>query len=316
MDKLTVKWAVILRKSLQLIIILVLFLSPLLQVVRTLRQDPYPYMESPVSQNMVIQNFLLEVDHDIRNVLDPVYSNFSGGPYAINIFGIHFEEPLTVLVNFFYRIADPSSMTAVFLVTVSLAFGLALMFGRVYCGYICPMSVFTSANIKFQSRFFKRGPSFSYSGELQKDKSWWHRFYLIGLFVLVFSHPVIIQFILPSALLQHGVSDWVLFGGSSLWLVLLFAVIIFEFILPGYFCRKLCPTGQMLSVVGHVSPFRIQFDKKIKCEAHCKLCLDDCWLGLSPKSYGNSSSCDLCHRCVEACPVSRLSLSKKGKYND
>ncbi len=296
------KFIIFFRQALQIFIITLLILSPLLQIVRTFRQDPYPYLESPVTQNKTAQKFLLKYDHSIRDALDPVYSDISGGPYAINIFGVHFLEPLTMTVNFLSRIFEPQTWGLVFMVTSVLVLFLALIFGRVYCGYICPMSLIASLNQKLQRKLFKRTVSY-------KTKSNLYYITFISIFIIMF--PLALQYLLPPALMQHAISDYILFGGLSLWAVILFLVLVFELILPGFYCQKLCPTGLFLSFIGLFSPVRLHFKKNVKCDKHCMLCLDNCWLGLKPKTVLNDPSCDLCHRCVSVCPVNRLTTGLK-----
>lgn len=301
----TLPW---LRRTLQTFIIFMLFLSPLFQIVRTFRQEPYPYPRSPAVNVELSRDFLIKSDHAIRNYLDPFYENLSGGPYTLKVFPVIFTEPLTVAVRAVNSVLHPSSWNYVFILTLIIAIGLAVFFGRVYCGYICPMSLLTAFNLKIQKKLFGR-KIHAQPPVKSRFKRKGQVVFIAVLVILIVTNPLILQYILPPALFQHAVSDFFLWGGFTLWGALSLGVIVFEASKPGHFCRYLCPTGTFLSFVGKKKFFHLQHDRNRECPKGCTLCLDECWLGLAPKTRIEDPRCDLCSRCLERCPTNRIKFA-------
>ena len=293
------------RRTLQTFIILILFLSPLFQLVRTFRQDPYPYPSSPAVETEWSRNFLINYDRWLRASLDPIYENVSGGPYTLKFFPVIFTEPLTVTVQAVNSVLHPQSWNWVFITTLIIALGIALLFGRVFCGYICPMSLIVSINLKIQRKLFGREiKAQAPAGTMFKNKV--RVAYMAVLLLLIITNPLVLQYLLPPAIFQHSVSDYLLWGGWTLWAALFFGLIVFELSKPGYFCRYLCPTGIFLSVLGKLKVFRLKHDADMSCPKGCMLCMDECWLGLSPMARINDPRCDMCSRCLDHCPTGRI----------
>ena len=190
----------------------------------------------------------------------------------------------------------PEVISSIMLIAFLLPLAVAVLFGRVFCGYICPASAIVNFNLKIQKKYFKRSPQ--YSGHGSGKWSTLHYVFFALTFTLLFLNPVFIQYVLPPAILQHAVSDFILFGGFSLWLMLFLVFIIFEIAQPAYFCRKLCPTGMMLTLLGKKRVVSLQYQKGVHCATNCHLCNEKCWLGLAPKNHATDSACDLCQRCV------------------
>ncbi len=298
----TLPWV---RRTLQIFIILILFISPLFQLIRTFRQDPYPYPTSPAVTTQWSRDFLIQFDHWLRSSLDPIYENVSGGPYTFKFFPVIFTEPLTITVQAVNSVLEPASWNWVFLTTLLIALGLALLFGRAFCGYICPMSLIVSTNLKIQRKFFGRKiKAQAPPGTMFKKKG--RVVYMIVLFLLVITNPLVLQYLLPPAIFQHSVSDFLLWGGWTLWGALFLGLVVFELSKPGYFCRYLCPTGIFLSVVGKLKVFRLRHDSDLSCPKGCMQCMEECWLGLSPMARINDPRCDMCSRCLDHCPTGRI----------
>jgi ferredoxin-type protein NapH len=107
-------------------------------------------------------------------------------------------------------------------------------------------------------------------------------------------------------------------AGIYRWLqmsVMLVAGIGFVFVLPWLtgkriFCSYLCPFGAWQSIVGRISPFRVQCTQSA-CD-QCGLCQTQCPMhAISLSAHGElklSNYCNLCGRCLEVCPRSAMHL--------
>ena len=295
-----------LRRLVQGFVLSVLLLSPLFQLVRTYHQNPYPYPRSPVVRSESAASFLTRYDRRLRRRLQPLYDNVSGGPYSLKLFPFIFAEPLTVAVHAVGSLAHPRSWNAVFLFTFAVAMGLALFLGRVYCGYVCPMSLLSSLNQRLQRRLFGRRLRGQppVSAPLRRGRL----LYIALLFIVIGTNPMVLQYLLPPALVQHAVSDFVLWGGWTVWGVLVLGVVGYDIVRPGHFCRYLCPTGIFLSYVGRRRMVRLHHVSGTSCPKECTVCMHSCWLGLAPKTWIVDPRCDLCLRCLEGCPSQRIGL--------
>ena len=301
------------RRLVQLFFVYLILSTPLSQVVRTFRQDPQPYMESPLIRNNDIREYLFENDISLKKKWSVIYDDISGGAYSLKLYGLKVTEPLTSFLLIIRNSYNLNFWNWTVVISISIALLFALLFGRIFCSFICPWSMIANLSLKLHFFLFKKYPKFSASLD-NKFVPKWQKYYILILSVLLLFNPIFLQYILPPAIIQNGWSDYILYGDIALWLILFFGLLIVEFIKPTFFCRMLCPTGIFLSWVGRIRVFQLSYAKKTKCELNCVQCIDKCWLGLDPKVHANDSACDLCARCINVCPTSRLTIKRKKKY--
>lgn len=301
------------RRISQAFFLLLIFSTPLSQIIRTFHQDPQPYKESPLLRNNTIRYFLIEHSIELKKTWSFIYDDISGGAYSVKFFSLKIVEPMT---SFFLVIRNSLNIdfwnwTAIISISIPLLF--VLLFGRIYCSFICPWSMISNLSIKIHEKIFKKYPKFpaSITG---KNIPIWKKYYILILGTLILFNPILIQYILPPSIIQNGWSDYILFGDIALWLLIFFALLVFEIINPTFFCKMLCPTGIFLSLAGKIRFLQLAYVKKNKCEKGCVLCNEKCWLGIDPKINAKDSACDLCARCVKVCPTNRLTIKKKDSY--
>ena len=300
-----------LRRVFQFSVILVMVLAPLSQIIRTFRQDPAPYTESPVYGNFILNSILGSIDHPLRNFLKIFYNDITGGPYSLKFYFLHLAEPLTAFVHTIVNLFHPSVWNVYMAFSFAIPLAIALLFGRIYCGYVCPMSAVVSSNIKFQKKFFNRKITRTSASPLRQPRFRMYFFYAV--MGLSLAQPMILQYLIPPSLMQNASMDYVLFGGLTFWTALLLLVLSFEAAMPSYFCRNLCPTGLFLNLPGEMRLLKIDYVSGNRCLQDCTLCNDSCWLGLNPRGHADDPACDLCHRCVEICPQNRLTVGFRNK---
>jgi polyferredoxin len=76
---------------------------------------------------------------------------------------------------------------------------------------------------------------------------------------------------------------------------------------PRFFCRLLCPLGALLGVLSRFALFRINRDVH-KC-TDCDLCLTRCEGAADPQAEVRLSECFACMNCIDDCPEDALSFS-------
>lgn len=106
-----------------------------------------------------------------------------------------------------------------------------------------------------------------------------------------------------------GVESRVFLG--SFWIgLMILALVGMNVIIPRFFCRVLCPLGALLGVISRFSIFRINRDVH-KC-TDCNLCLTRCEGAADPMGQVRLSECFSCMNCIDDCPEDALSFTMIG----
>jgi polyferredoxin len=248
-------------------------------------------------------------------------------------------DPLVMLANLF------ASRT--FLISSSIALItilLTLVFGRAWCGWICPLGTTLDVFSFNKSRGKRQSPS----------ENWRNAKYVLFTAVLIAAlfgnlsllalDPITLLFrsltvaILPAlnqivkvieaALFQIPplsdavaafdmwirptllpseplyFKDTVLFGTISV------SVLALNLFAPRFWCRYLCPLGGMLGLLSRAALFRRDVSEPCK---GCALCTSACPTGtINPeKNYASDpAECTMCMECLEPCPRSLIRFTR------
>ncbi|MDD1664042.1 MAG: 4Fe-4S binding protein [Methanomicrobiales archaeon] len=183
--------------------------------------------------------------------------------------------------------------TLIFAVVIlGLLLILTLVFGRVFCGSLCPLGALQ------ELAYLAPVPKVKL-----REKT---AFYAIRFIALVI-RVVAALFLSVSVLAYLGAMDLFLlsFSVGSLVMLTLLVVSLF-FYRP--FCRVLCPFGAVLSLAGMGSLFKLRRNPSCiecgKCEFTCPV--DEA------KREDLKGECYLCGRCTEVCPVKGAITYRRG----
>jgi len=158
-----------------------------------------------------------------------------------------------------------------------------LIFGRIFCGYLCPVGAVSELAYLLKTKKFT------------------------GRYGAVFSIIRSIAFAtLITLAVFWGVSmlDW--FGihaffhmntVSPVFYVFLSILFVSVFIYRP-FCRTICPMGFMMSLISKFNIFRIQTKKSC---TNCTICETKCPTDVPIASRGHNGECYLCFRCADRC---------------
>jgi ferredoxin-type protein NapH len=176
----------------------------------------------------------------------------------------------------------------------------ALIGGRVYCSWVCPINVITdTAHWMRQKLGLDGGTKHS-----RKTRYW------IMVAVLVASAvtgSVVWELVNPITIFSRGV----LFGAGMAWMVVM-AVFLYDlFASRRGWCSHLCPVGAFYSLIGQVSILRVSAVKRADCN-NCMDCFAVCPEAhvISPALRGEetghgplilSPNCTNCGRCIDVC---------------
>jgi ferredoxin len=189
-----------------------------------------------------------------------------------------------------------------------LPLGFAFVFGRWFCGWLCPYGTVARALERLLAWLPRRPPRLALPARRPV------RWILMGA-LLVFGlagSQVGVTLVLPHLALQQAAYGMWLMGGlgaAAGWLFALMAVgLAFG---PTAWCAAVCPTGAALSLPARGGPkLRLRALDTTSCGRRCDLCARACWLQLDPGSGDPGPDCDLCGRCVPVCPTGNLGVRK------
>ncbi len=198
---------------------------------------------------------------------------------------------------------------------------LSFIFGRFFCGWICPMGTIMDA-ISF---IFRPG---KIKDRIEKNKYSPKQIYKYMLLIIILISaamgvmqaglldPISILTRTGAVFFAPAISDSTntiihniperTFPIAPL-IVGFFAFLLWlNIIRPRFWCRYICPLGALLGAGARFAPKHIVRDKA-KC-TDCGLCTATCTAAASPQKNIRTSECWLCHNCIEECPENALTL--------
>lgn len=198
---------------------------------------------------------------------------------------------LIFLALFFFLLINGKVMLWLALFGISLI--VALLFGRIYCGYICPMNTLMGP-IEWLSKKLKLQTS--------RQPKWLRNGYFtwIALFVSV------VTMLLSKKLLHMELPI------LPFWLVI--AVLVTLRYQPAVFHNLICPFGSLQRTFGRFARLSKKVDKTT-CVG-CKLCEKDCPSNAikvaeeDKKAVVNTALCHQCSNCQGACPKSAIHYTR------
>ncbi len=220
-----------------------------------------------------------------------------------------------------------------------------LVFGRVFCNWICPFGTLHQlVGWLFDVRLGKRRKDQNRYHELQYLKYGLLVVFLVtaslGALQIGLLDPIVIMYRAAAAFLAPasdmlvgsvagvaagagmdtaaldvlkfapGVAERVFVG--SFWIGLFFLVLVaLNLWRPRFYCRFLCPLGALLGVLSRFSLFRINRDVT-KC-TDCDLCLMRCEGAADPHDKHRLAECFGCMNCVDDCPEDAIRYTLLGQ---
>lgn len=233
-----------------------------------------------------------------------VADQFQGSYWSITLFGITITDPLALLGH----VVATGSLHWPLLAGVLTPVLLAVIAGRIFCGWVCPVNTILELNGKLrrwlERRIVRRRlPDWRPSPRL--------RYLLLaaGILIAAISGIGVFALMLPYNALAR---DWHLivyqtgFGFGVLFLMVLLVAELF--VAPRLWCRSLCPTGLVLGLLGRKRLFGIARKPARTCLSGCSLCVTACPAGVIPKDEINTEECLMCNECVAQCPKDVLGI--------
>lgn len=228
--------------------------------------------------------------------------DFLGMPWAAQIFGLPTADPLLVAGTF----VSTGSVEPSLLLALIVPFGLALLFGKIFCSYLCPMRFVFDIGQLVRAGLLLIGVPLPTLRSPVRLGGW---VLLGGLLATVSAGMAVWLYILPYVSLGAGIFLLVtaqITGG--LLTVVLFWVAMDVLVAPGQFCHAVCPTGWLLEQVGRWRVWGLRRTDTADCAPGCHACERACPYAISPKAMlATLPDCNNCGQCVVSCPDRKLS---------
>jgi len=173
---------------------------------------------------------------------------------------------------------------------------LTFIFGRIFCGYLCPIGALQEIVYVIPVKKLKI-----------KNKTLPIVIRLIFLIVFVISGV----FFSMRLLTFFGFYDFFNLNISSIFFYIFLALLVVSIFVYRPFCRFFCPYGALLSLASIKNLFRLK--RNDRC-VDCKKCETICPTNEAGRA-DLKQECYLCNRCKDVCPVDAIEYKMGITYN-
>ena len=217
-------------------------------------------------------------------------------------------------------IIDPALMLQTIFLTKEIHFPLllagiiplilTLIFGKVFCGWVCPFNLIAEYTDKLRRKI--RPGSVKISNSNPKVHYYWLVFGTFVMLMTVSGIPIITLISMPG-LISAQAADLVFFSTIGIELSVVLIILVIEvFYKERFWCKFACPVGATLAFLRAKHTLSIHYDAKI-CSEQCpvdkfklSLCNSACPLNLNPRLINEKQNniypyCFNCGECVDAC---------------
>ena len=203
-----------------------------------------------------------------------------GSVWSADIGSLSFTDPLAVAES----VIGSRHFPWILAVGLALPLVLTLIFGRVFCSWICPAGLLFEINDGIRSvlRFLEVQPR-----NLRMSRGTKYGLLVAGLALTFFLSAPVLGYIYPPAVLGREIHDFVFaafdraehgrfgfwVGGMSWMAVVMIAIIAIElFVSRRWWCRYVCPGGALYSAIGAARPVRVQLDRPTCTDVRALCC--------------------------------------------
>ncbi len=190
---------------------------------------------------------------------------------------------------------------------------MAMLYGRVYCGYLCPQMIFSEASLTLESKISRTVNKYvrwNGGARMLLSRSLFYSVATLASILLAF--VFISYFVEPRDLLHRLLSfDIKTAGGIAGAATTLLTLLDFLF-LRQRFCTTVCPYGYLQGMLGDGDTLIVQYrDPDREC-IECKKCVRICHMGIDIRTSPYQIECIHCGECIDACVDVLGRLGKQG----
>lgn len=234
--------------------------------------------------------FVSDPEHDLDAV--------KGTTWSATLFGLQISDPLAVLS----QVSASLSLYWPFILSALIPVVVTIIFGRVFCGWICPATFIYELNDTLAAWLRRAGVPL---GDKEYDKRIKYLVLAMGLLLSLLLGTIATAAIYPPAIIGREIYYGIAQGAFGVGAVFFLLTILFDLLVARRgFCRYVCPGGALYSLLGRYRLLRIQ--RVVEECNDCKKCNVVCEFGLDPLQDGFGQECNNCTACIAICPTDAL----------
>ncbi|MGM0608930.1 MAG: 4Fe-4S binding protein [Candidatus Muiribacteriota bacterium] len=214
----------------------------------------------------------------------------------------HLQISIFQIYNYFL-IFDSINAVFIFILLILIC---NLIFGRIYCGYMCPFGIiqeiFGFIGDKVIKKFIIINSTYTADKFFGKINLAFIYFLLI---IAGFSFPVFYIFLPENEILNL----YRLFDLNFNILSVAFIILAISLFVTRFYCRYICPTGFLFALIRTFSIFKTKLPQEC---SNCDLCIKNCPVYAIRKKGDDliikNRYCIDCRRCLNVCPSKNSNL--------
>lgn len=194
-----------------------------------------------------------------------------------------------------------------------LVAAMAMFYGRVYCGYLCPQMIFSETSIALEGKLTRTVNKYvRWTATRRKLLSRFLFYAITTLASVILAFGFISYFVEPRDLVHRLLAfDIRTAGGVAGATTTLFTLLDFLF-LRQRFCTTVCPYGYLQGMLGDGDTLIVHYrDENREC-IECKKCVRVCHMGIDIRTSPYQIECIHCGECIDACVDVLGRLGKQG----
>jgi len=217
----------------------------------------------------------------------------TGSLYSLAIGPVWITDPLSGLQVMLTTFSADGTL----LLSILLPIVFSLVFGRAFCGWICPQNLLSETADYLRSLVRIDRP-------LRLRQSPVPRYAVLaatlGLTVLL-GFPVA-NLISAPGIISVQISEYIMAGMVGAEVSLIGAIVLIEFLVARrVWCNFVCPVGGLLGIFRMPKTLKVVYAKKSDSCTRCGACVRACQLGLNPMGGRIYPLCHNCGDCIAAC---------------
>ncbi|MEE8189133.1 MAG: 4Fe-4S binding protein [Kiloniellales bacterium] len=280
------------------IVFAMLVLLPFLHIYQTY-VAAYAYdLLAPSEQRLydVMEALTVPFTDDPAEDLDVVKGNTWSGTF----WGLKLSDPLAA----FGQAAAGLTLYWPFLITALIPIVLTMVFGRFFCGWICPATLIYELNTNLASWLRWAGLKL---GGRRFDKRIKYVVLVLGLILSAMTGSILVAAIYPPAIIGREIYYGIALGGFGAGMVFFLGTLLFDLLVARRgFCRYLCPGGALYSLLGRYRLVRIR--RIVESCNDCAKCNAVCEFELDPLRDNFGQECNNCSACIAICPTDAMTF--------
>ncbi len=281
------------------VVFAMLVLLPYIHVYQTYVAAHAYDLLAPSEQRVfdVMETLTQPFTNDPAEDLDAIKGNTWSGTF----WGLKLSDPLAALG----QMAAGLTLYWPFLLTALIPIGLSVVFGRFFCGWICPATFIYELNSNLASWLRWAGLKV---GNRRLDKRIKYGVLAIGIVLSAATGSVLVAAIYPPAIIGRELYYMIGIGGFGAGAMFFLGTLLFDLLVARRgFCRYLCPGGALYSLLGRYRLFRIR--RIVETCNDCAKCNAVCEFDLDPLRDGFGQECNNCTACIAVCPTDALTFA-------